>query len=61
MKISLKIEPLFDDQELVTAKSTQIIYWEGAVEVKGVREGKPVRGKGYVELTGYAHPMAGSI
>lgn len=30
-------------------------YWEGAVAVEGTGEGgQPVRGRGYVELTGYA-------
>ncbi|MDP6620379.1 MAG: lipocalin family protein [Nitrospinota bacterium] len=29
-------------------------YWEGAVRVSGEAEGKPVRGMGYVEMTGYA-------
>jgi predicted secreted hydrolase len=29
-------------------------YWEGAVRVEGTREGRPVQGRGYVELTGYA-------
>ena len=29
-------------------------YWEGAVEVRGTSAGRPVTGRGYVELTGYA-------
>ncbi|NIQ90155.1 MAG: lipocalin family protein, partial [Deltaproteobacteria bacterium] len=28
-------------------------YWEGSVRVKGKHKGEPVRGRGYVELTGY--------
>ena len=61
-KISVEISPFIDDQEiLATGRSTQIVYWEGAVEVKGHREGKPVRGRGYAELTGYAHAMGGRL
>ena len=37
------------DQELVTAASTGVAYWEGSVTVEG-----SARGRGYVELTGYA-------
>ncbi len=60
-KISLEVTPLAQDQELVTGRSTSIIYWEGAVAVKGTRDGKPVQGRGYVELTGYAHSMSGRL
>jgi len=44
------------DQELRTTKSTQITYWEGAVEVEGRSGNAQVTGMGYVELTGYAEP-----
>ncbi|MGH7473178.1 MAG: lipocalin family protein [Candidatus Methylomirabilales bacterium] len=46
--------PSLPDQELDTRKSTQVIYWEGSVNVTGTYEGNPVTGHGYVELTGYA-------
>ncbi len=59
--IRLTVSPLFQDQELVAARSTGITYWEGAVEVHGSHNGSPVQGKGYVELTGYAHTMAGRL
>ena len=48
--ISLKIEPYIDNQEL----DVYVRYWEGAVRVTGTRNGQPVTGNGYVELTGYA-------
>ena len=50
----LIVTPLVLDQELRTLRSTGVIYWEGAVDVSGTHEGYPVRGQGYVELTGYA-------
>lgn len=43
--IDLVITPALQDQELPTA----VVYWEGAVDVEG-----SMRGRGYVELTGYA-------
>jgi predicted secreted hydrolase len=52
--LTLTLEPLVRDQELVTAHSTGVAYWEGDVAVNGTRAGKPVAGGGYVELTGYA-------
>jgi predicted secreted hydrolase len=42
------------DQELAFKPLT---YWEGAIEVAGVRAGRPVTGRGYLELTGYAGPL----
>ena len=50
----LSIRPYFNNQELDTRKSSQIVYWEGAVQVEGVFKGQSVQGKGYVEMTGYS-------
>ena len=52
--INLKIKALHDKQELDTAKSTQIIYWEGGINVEGFSQGISVNGVGFVEMTGYA-------
>ena len=57
----LHVAPLVEDQELASGKSTGIVYWEGAVRITGSRGGKTVNGHGYVELTGYAHSMAGRL
>lgn len=48
------VAPLLADQELDTAASTGVVYWEGAASVRGTRSGRPVTGRAYVELTGYA-------
>jgi predicted secreted hydrolase len=40
-----------EDQEL---KLGPITYWEGAIDAAGTRDGKPIKGRGYLELTGYA-------
>lgn len=53
--LELNVVPLVPDQEL----KTSFRYWEGAVSVSGTFRGQPIRGRGYVELTGYAAPMAG--
>jgi predicted secreted hydrolase len=55
--LEVRLTPVFPDQELDTARSTQVIYWEGAVRAAGTRAGKPVAGQGYVELAGYAGPF----
>jgi predicted secreted hydrolase len=52
--LEVAVVPVFPDQELVTTASTGVTYWEGACRVTGNRDGKPVGGKAYVELTGYA-------
>ncbi len=54
--LSLTLAPSMVDQELDTRQTTQVIYWEGEVVVQGSRNGQPVGGFGYVELTGYDLP-----
>jgi predicted secreted hydrolase len=44
------LEPLMDDQELDSRRSTGAIYWEGAVRVT---ENQRAAGEGYLEMTGY--------
>jgi predicted secreted hydrolase len=44
----------------MTERSTQVTYWEGAVNVTGRVNETPIAGQGYVELTGYAAPLATS-
>ena len=53
--LSLEVEPWIRDQELLLS----FTYWEGAVNVKGLSKGRSVGGRGFVELTGYLHPMTG--
>jgi predicted secreted hydrolase len=48
-ELTLEVAPLLPHQEL----DLTFRYWEGAVRVVGTREGRPVVGRGYVELTGY--------
>ncbi|MEY4706173.1 MAG: hypothetical protein RL042_2378 [Nitrospirota bacterium] len=53
-QLSLELAPLMAEQELSTTRSTQVTYWEGAIETTGTSQGKPIKGQGYMELTGYA-------
>jgi predicted secreted hydrolase len=46
----LTLTPMFADQELDARSSGLPVYWEGLVRTEG--------GRGYLELTGYAAPLA---
>ncbi|HCQ97785.1 MAG TPA: carotenoid 1,2-hydratase [Acidobacteria bacterium] len=55
----LRIEAVIDTQELDTRASTGVTYWEGAVTVSGRVGERTVKGRGYLEMTGYAgQPMS---
>jgi predicted secreted hydrolase len=47
--LDVEVRPALANQEL----GTKPRYWEGAVDLKGVREGHDATGRGYVELVGY--------
>jgi predicted secreted hydrolase len=53
--IDLQVTPYLADQE----HHLSTVYWEGAVQISGARQGQPVTGSGYVELTGYAGSLGG--
>ncbi len=55
--IRLKVKPEMANQELHHLRSISTSYWEGSVNVSGTVNGKPVKGKGYVELVGYTKPL----
>jgi predicted secreted hydrolase len=47
--LEIEIVPLLNDQEL----NVSYRYWEGAVSIKGTKNGTLISGQGYVELAGY--------
>ena len=51
LDLALQIVPQQDAQEMALGL---INYWEGAIRVTGTRGAVPLRGTGYLELTGYA-------
>jgi predicted secreted hydrolase len=53
--LDVTVRPILADQELTTSPR----YWEGAVDVAGSRSGRPIAGRGYVELVGYAGTTVG--
>ena len=57
LSIQLSIDANLSDQEMQTSASTGVTYWEGSVSISGSAAKHPVKGMGYVELTGYAEPF----
>ncbi len=47
--LDVEVRPALANQELGTTPR----YWEGAVDLRGVRDGHEATGRGYVELVGY--------
>ncbi len=54
-QLSFRVSAPVDEQELTLGPLT---YWEGAIETNGSRDGKAIKGRGYLELTGYAGPLS---
>ena len=60
-QLSLELVPLMAEQELSPKRSTQVTYWEGAIEARGTTQGQPIKGQGYMELTGYAEHIPNKL
>jgi predicted secreted hydrolase len=52
-QLTIDLEPTVSSQELDTRATTGVVYWEGSQRVTATRDGRPVGGNAYVELTGY--------
>jgi predicted secreted hydrolase len=46
-----------ESQELTASTPYAPTYWEGTVDYTGTRAGRPIRGLGYLEMTGYDKPV----
>ncbi len=57
LAIQLTIAANLSDQEMRTAASTGVIYWEGSVSANGTAAKQPVKAEGYIELTGYTKAL----
>ena len=55
----LRLTPTVPDQEIRSQAPAKVTYWEGQVKIEGVKNGAPVKGLGYAELTGYAGGLGG--
>ena len=53
-QIALKCRAAMPGQEFRARATPGLNYWEGAVEYQGTSAGRPVTGRGYLEMTGYA-------
>lgn len=60
-QIKLQVNSDFEQQELVTKRSTDVTYWEGSSTITGTKMGKPITGEGYVEMTGYSESFKKKI
>ncbi|MDQ6795271.1 MAG: hypothetical protein M3067_10730 [Chloroflexota bacterium] len=54
--LRVDLKPTVPDQELDTRPTTGVVYWEGSQQVTASRNGRPIGGQAYVELTGYGPP-----
>jgi predicted secreted hydrolase len=54
LKMELDVSTPLKSQELSGGFGPS--YWEGAIDVSGVRDNKTLHGVGYLEMTGYADP-----
>jgi predicted secreted hydrolase len=52
LNMQLDVSTLLRSQELASKFGPS--YWEGAIDVVGTNEQSPLRGAGYLEMTGYA-------
>src|SRR5208337_4340021 len=54
LRLDLQLTTPLKSQELVSGMGAGLSYWEGAISVGGMRDSKPAKGVGYLEMTGYA-------
>ena len=52
--LDITLTPTLPDQELDTRSTTGVVYWEGSQQVTATKDGRPIAGEAYVELTGYS-------
>lgn len=60
-QMKLRVTAALANQELRTAASTDVTYWEGCVVVSGTTDRHEVQGRGYLEMTGYSGERMGSM
>ena len=57
--IALECSPSLPAQELTSSAGLLPAYWEGAMAFDGHKRDAPIGGLGYLEMTGYDHPIRG--
>lgn len=62
LRLSLVCTPALADQELRPLRSgVDLAYWEGLILLSGTANGRPLNGRGYLEMTGYAKSFGGTF
>lgn len=56
LDLKLDVQAAAENQEL---DLHPISYWEGAIRARGTKADSPIRGSGYLEMTGYAGAIVG--
>lgn len=57
LQLELSEKTALENQELFSKDSVTAGYWEGAVTYQGHIHAQPVKGVGYLEMTGYGQPL----
>jgi predicted secreted hydrolase len=57
LQLQLRETTPLESQELFRLHSVTPTYWEGAADYTGTQNGRPTRGVGYLEMTGYGKQM----
>jgi len=55
--LQLEVTTALKSQEIVGKSSLVPVYWEGAIRVAGMKGSSTIGGVGYLEMTGYDHPI----
>lgn len=61
LNLTLDVSTPVAAQEMPTGRSTGVVYWEGSVNASGALGQEPVKGRGYLEMTGYAGAFAAPL
>ena len=54
--MNLALDPVANNQEVTAGLPMVSSYWEGKVRVTGNQITRPIKGDGYVELSGFTDP-----
>jgi len=54
LELDLTVTAVMPNQEMDTSAGTGVIYWEGCVDIEGTHGQGAAKGRGYLEMTGYA-------
>jgi predicted secreted hydrolase len=57
IEINLEATTPLRSQELAGDARFAPTYWEGAIMLTGTRASRAISGRGYLEMTGYSHPI----